>query len=93
MKVRHIRSGQCFEQVTESLAVSGVQQSAERPDETEEEDSLDVLLSSDLYVVGQHRRQQGQAGLKHAHLTQVHLESAHTKHIVKHAGQLRTHKT
>jgi len=66
----YIRSWECLQQITEGLAIAGVQESTKRPDEAEQVEALDVQLPADLDVVGQHGRQQTQTRLEHAHLRQ-----------------------
>lgn len=70
IKFKILRIRQVLQDVTERLPVRAVQKSAKRPDEAEQVKPLDVQLSANLVVVGQHRAQEAQAGLEHAHQRQ-----------------------
>lgn len=69
-RYKNLRIRQVLENVTEWLPVRTVQKSAKCPDEAEQVKPLDVQLSADLVVVGQHRAKEAQAGLKHPHQRQ-----------------------
>lgn len=55
IKFKILRIRQVLQDVTEWLPVRAVQKSAKRPDEAEQVKPLDVQLSANLVVVGQHR--------------------------------------